>query len=412
MKILVQKFGGTSLSTAKRRLQAAKKVMEAAGRGYAIVVVVSAIGREGEPYATDTLLELVNSISPELPKRELDLLMGCGELISAAVMVATIQSIGLEAVLLTGRQAGIITNNSYGDARVLRVEANTILEYLAENRVVVVAGFQGATEDGELTTLGRGGSDTTAAALGAALNAEAIEIFTDVEGVMTADPRIVEDAKILPVVTYNDISNLAHEGAKVIHPRAVEIAMQRNIPLFVKSASSDAPGTLVSNILPDKSAGSDIISDQIITGIACTPDVTQIQIDIGSFENKPEIMKKIFRGMAQSEISVDFFSVQPEIIRYTVRNELADKAIKILHNMGFDPKFRNDCAKIALVGGGIADLPGVMATILEALAECNVLTLQSADSHTTIWVLVARDQMATAIQAIHKKFQLGGAGTV
>jgi aspartate kinase len=404
MKILVQKFGGTSLSTHEKRLQVANKVMQAIGQGYAVVVVVSAMGREGEPYATDTLISVLESISSEMPRRDMDMIMSCGELISAGVMEATLRSFGLEAVILTGAQAGIVTNESFGDARILRVEPERIRGYLAENHVVVVPGFQGATEKGELTTLGRGGSDTSAAALGVALEAEAIEIFTDVEGVMTADPRIVEDARILPVVSYNDIANLAHQGAKVIHPRAVEIAMQRNVPLRVRSAFSDAPGTLVTNNIPDKALGSDADGERILTGIACTPNVTQIRVDISGCENKPEVSRKIFRGMALADISVDFISVQPEQVCFTVRAPVGEKALGILHNMGFDPQQRQDCAKIAVVGGGIADLPGVMATVLEALDEVGAVTLQSADSHTTIWVLVEKEYMVEAMKAMHRKF--------
>ncbi|MCL1791547.1 MAG: aspartate kinase [Peptococcaceae bacterium] len=412
MNILVQKFGGTSLSSQEKRLQAAGKVVQAVGRDYAVVVVVSAMGREGDPYATDTLVSVAKAVSPDMPKREMDMLMSCGEVISGAVMVTTLQSLGLEAVLLTGVQAGIVTNGTYGDARIVRVEPEGVLAHLSEKRVVVVPGFQGASESGELTTLGRGGSDTSAAALGVALGAEAIEIFTDVEGIMTADPRMVEDARILAVVSYNDIANLAHQGAKVIHPRAVEIAMQRNVPLRVRSTFSDSPGTVVTNSMPDVAAGSDVVGDRVITGIACTPDLTQIQIDldVGLEDGRgstPQVCKKIFRGMALADVSVDFISVQPERVCYTVRNEWADKAVGILCNMGFVPRAKRDCAKISLVGGGIADLPGVMATVLDALEECGVMTLQSADSHTTVWVLVEKEHMVAAVQAMHRKFQLG-----
>ncbi|MDR2736433.1 MAG: aspartate kinase, partial [Gracilibacteraceae bacterium] len=369
--------------------------------------------REGDPYATDTLISVAKTVSPEMPKREMDMLMSCGEIISAAVMVMTLQSLGLEAVLLTGAQAGIVTNGAFGDARILRVEPESIVTHLKEKRVVVAPGFQGVSENGELTTLGRGGSDTSAAALGVALGAEAIEIFTDVEGIMTADPRMVEDARILPVVNYNDIANLAHQGAKVIHPRAVEIAMQRNVPLRVRSTFSDSPGTLVTNSIPDAAVGADVVGDRVITGIACTPNVTQIQVDLdggvntSGVNNKPQICTKIFRGMALADISVDFISVQPERVCYTVRGEWAEKAVEILRNMGFAPRVKQDCAKISLVGGGIADLPGVMATVLGALEECGVVTLQSADSHTTVWVLVEKEQMVAAVQAMHRKFQLG-----
>jgi len=407
LRILVQKFGGTSVANPERRSQVAAKVSEAVSKGYSPVVVVSAIGRSGDPYATDTFIKMVSSIYSEVPKRELDLLMSCGEIISGSVIVSTLQSMGLEAVLLTGGQAGIITNNCFGDARIVRIEADKIIKHIEEGKIVIVTGFQGITEDGQITTLGRGGSDTTAAAIGVALDAEAIDIYTDVEGIMTADPRIVEDARILDVVSYNDICHLAHQGAKVIHPRAVEIAMQKNIPLRVKCTFTDAPGTLVTNIQPDMAEGSDIIGDRIITGIAHTPNVTQLKINIENEDPKSQAVRKIFKGMALADISVDFISVQPENVLYTVRDELAQKAVGILKNMGFEPKSAPGCAKVALVGGGIADVPGVMADMVEALAESGVEILQSADSHTTIWVLVKKEQMATAVKSLHKKFQLG-----
>lgn len=407
MRILVQKFGGTSVANPERRAQVAAKVSEAISHGFSCVVVVSAIGRSGDPYATDTFIKMVSNIYSEVPKREMDLLMSCGEVISGSVMVSTLQGLGLEAVLFTGGQAGIITNNAFGDARIIRIEPEKIYKQLAEGKVVVVTGFQGITEDGQITTLGRGGSDTTAAAIGVALNAEAIDIYTDVDGIMTADPRIVEDAKILDTVTYNDICHLAHQGAKVIHPRAVEIAMQKNIPLRVKCTFTDSPGTLVTNMQANVAEGADAIGDRIITGIAHTPNVTQIKIQIELEEDKSQAVKKIFKGMALADISVDFISVQPENVLYTVRDELADKAVNILKNMGFEPEAFPSCAKVALVGGGIADVPGVMANMVEALAESGVEILQSADSHTTIWVLVKKDQMVSAVQSLHKKFQLG-----
>lgn len=407
MRILVQKFGGTSVANVERRTQVVAKISEAVSQGYSPVVVVSAIGRAGDPYATDTFIKMVSSIHAEIPRREMDLLMSCGEVISGTVMASTLQSIGLEAVLFTGGQAGIITNDCFGDARIIRVQPEKILAQLEEGKVVIVTGFQGMTEDGQITTLGRGGSDTTAAAIGVALNAEAIDIYTDVEGIMTADPRIVEDARILEVVTYNDICHLAHQGAKVIHPRAVEIAMQKNIPIRVKGTFTDAPGTLVTNIQPDMEEGSDIIGDRIIAGIAHTPNLTQLKINIQEEQNIKKSIVKIFKGMALADISVDFISVQPEAVHYTVRDEIANKAINILKNMGFEPETLSSCAKVALVGGGIADVPGVMANLAEALAENDVEILQSADSHTTIWVLVRKEHMITAVQSLHKKFKLG-----
>jgi aspartate kinase len=404
LKILVQKFGGTSVSTEERRAKAAAKVLGAVKENYAVVVVVSAMGRRGDPYATDTLIQLAADINRETAARELDLLMSCGEVISGAVLAATLQGYGLRTALLTGGQAGIITNADYGEARILRVDPQEIYRELEAGCVVVVTGFQGATEDGQVTTLGRGGSDTTAAALGVALNAEAVDIYTDVEGIMTADPRLVQDARILDVVTYNDIAQLAHEGAKVIHPRAVEIAMRQNIPLRIKSTFSDTPGTLVTNSQPHRAAGADMFDDRLITGIAHMPQVTQFTIDISREADKPKVVRRIFKSMAQAGISVDFISTQLDTVRYTVKDELADKAADILQSMNTEAKQLPGCAIISLVGGGITDVPGVMADVAEVLAEGDIEILQSADSHTTIWVLVAGPRLAEAVRMLHDKF--------
>jgi aspartate kinase len=409
MRILVQKFGGTSVANQERRALVAEKVIAAKEEGYAVVVVVSAIGRTGDPYATDTLLNMVKGTSNAVPKRELDILMSCGEVISGVVLVGTLSGLGEDAVLLTGAQAGIVTTDSYGDARIARVIPKNILEQLSQGKIVVVAGFQGATEAGEITTLGRGGSDTTASALGVALDAEAIDIYTDVEGIMTADPRIVEDAKILDVVTYNEIFQLAYQGAKVIHPRAVEIAMQKNIPLRVKSTFSDAPGTLITNQLDTDNLelGTDIHNDRLITGIAHTPNVTQLRVSIETEAKMQGVDLKIFKAMALADISVDFITVLPKEVLYTVKDEVAERAIKILHNMGFEASIRPSCAKISIIGGGMAEVTGVMAQVLEALTPQGIQVLQSADSNATIWLLVAKDDMVTAVRALHQSFGLG-----
>ncbi len=395
------------MATAERRASVVSKVSEAILSGYSPVIVVSAIGRFGDPYATDTFLSMVQEICSNLPKRELDLLMSCGEVISGTILASTLISLGLEAVLFTGGQAGIITDNEFGNARIVRVEPSRILEQLAKGKVVVVTGFQGITEDGQITTLGRGGSDTTASALGVALDAEAIEIYTDVEGIMTADPRIVEDARTIDTVTYNEICQMAYQGAKVIHPRSVEIAMQRNISLRIKSTFSDAPGTLVTNMYPDRGVGTDITSDRIITGIAHTPNVTQLRILTEDVQDRHLTDKKIFKAMALADISVDLISVQPEAVLYTVRDEVASQAVKILQNMGFEPRVVPNCAKVSIIGAGIAGVPGVMADLVEALSDAGVTILQSADSHTTIWVLVHKEDMATAVKTLHQKFRLG-----
>ncbi len=404
MKFLVQKFGGTSLASKELREQVADKVADAKDEGYSPVVVVSAIGRQGDPYATDTLLRFIESISSEVAPREIDTLMACGEIISGVAMVATLQARGYKAVFLTGAQAGIITDENYTDAHILEINPALIHQYASQDTIVIVAGFQGATKDGDITTLGRGGSDTSAAALGVALNAEAVDIYTDVEGIMTADPRIVHDAKTLDVITYNEIVQLAHQGAKVIHPRAVEIAMQKNIPLRVKCTFSDAPGTLVTAQADDGTI--EIKKDRVITGIAHIPNVTQLKIVTANYPEVDDAPLRIFKAMALAGISVDFINVYLEAVVYTVKDDVSKKAIEILENMGFAVEAVPGCAKVSAVGAGMAGVPGVMASIVEALTEEQVKILQTSDSHSTIWCLVKQPDMEKAIRALHRKFKL------
>lgn len=407
MKFIVQKFGGTSLVDDEMRGKVAGKVAEARQEGYSPVVVVSAIGRMGEPYATDSLLSYALGGNKELSPRESDLLMSCGEIISGVVMAATIQKTGYPAIFLTGTQAGIITDNLHNDARILKVNPEHIMKHARDGKIVVVAGFQGVTEEGEVTTLGRGGSDTTAAALGVALNAAWVDIYTDVEGIMTADPQIVSDARPLEVVTYNEICQLAHEGAKVIHPRAVEIAMQKDIPLRVKCTFSDAPGTLVTSHGEVYKGTIDITRDRTITGITHIPDITQIKILTECATDIPDFQRRIFKALALAGISVDFINVHPEAVFFTVKNLVASKAVQVLENMGIGPEVLPDCAKIAAVGAGMTGVPGVMAKIVEALSKESIQILQSADSYTTIWVLVKKEDMEKSIRALHRQFGPG-----
>lgn len=405
MRFLIQKFGGTSLVTQELRDLVANRVIAAADEGFAPVVVVSAIGRAGEPYATDTLINFVSNINRETPQRELDILMSCGEIISGVAMVNTLQRMGKQAIFLTGAQAGIITDGNFSDSRIIRVDPHNIIKHSEEGKIVVVAGFQGASEVGEITTLGRGGSDTTASALGVALNAESIDIYTDVEGIMTADPRIVEDARILDTVTYNEICQLAHEGAKVIHPRAVEIAMQKNIPIRVRSTFSDRPGTLVTS--HNEVYGTiDITRDRLASGVTHIAGVTQLKIVTKELKVEDPALR-IFRALALADISIDFINVSPDLIMVTVKDDVAKKAVAVLENLGISPEVKPNCAKVSTVGAGMTGVPGVMAHIVESLTEEGVRILQSADSHTTIWVLVEKDDMNKAIRALHRKFELG-----
>ena len=247
MRIIVQKFGGTSVSSEDNRQKVVEKVKRAIKDGYSPVVVVSAMGRKGAPYATDTLLSLVKEDFKNANRLAQDLLMCCGETISSVVMSNDLYEAGVNAVPLTGWQAGVVTDKNFTDAKCLTVNPERVLDIINQGRVPVITGFQGATEDGYLTTLGRGGSDTSASLLGVALNASMIEIYTDVDGIMTADPRIVKDADLIDVISYNEVFQLADQGAKVIHPKAVEIAMEGNIPLLIKNTMNDCRGTLINN---------------------------------------------------------------------------------------------------------------------------------------------------------------------
>lgn len=400
MKIIVQKFGGTSVKDEDSRLRARSHIEKALNDDYKVVVVVSAMGRKGDPYATDTLQSLVNL--SKMSNREHDLLLSCGEIISAIVFSNMLNANGIPAVALTGAQAGFHTNDEHTNAKIVEMKCDRILEEFETHDVVVVAGFQGISKAGEITTLGRGGSDTSASALGVALNAEFIDIFTDVEGVMTADPRIVEGARPLTVMTYNEICNLAHQGAKVIHPRAVEIAMQAKVPLRVRSTYSDGPGTLVTSSIVNKK-GSDI-HDRVVTGIAHVPNVSQITVT--SIEGHYNIQSEVFKAMAQEGISVDFINISPNAIIYTVMDKMTDRAIAVLKELGYEPKVIRNCAKVSAVGAGMTGVPGVTARIVSALSKEGIQILQSADSHTTIWVLVHEEDMVRAVNSLHDEFCL------
>lgn len=403
MRILVQKFGGSSLTTEECRLQAITHIENALAEGYSLVVVVSAMGRKGDPYATDTLLQLIRANGNRLPNRELDMLMHTGEIISAAVMCSMLHARGIDATILTGGQANIVTSDDFNNAQILSIDPKRIKQELEAGNVVIVPGFQGRTTDWEITTLGRGGSDTTATALGVALQAEMVDIFTDVNGIMTADPRIVEEAQPLSTVTYTEICNMAHLGAKVIHPRAVEIAMQTNVPIRVRSTFSDDPGTLVTT-LHEIGRISGAVHDRLVMGIAHVPNITQIKVL--AKEGHYDTQLQVFKAMARNNISVDFINVNPRGVAYTVHDQMADKAAAILAEMDYEPQVLPHCAKVSVIGAGIAGVPGVMAQIVEALTNQDIQILQSADSHTTIWVLVHEADMVRAVRALHQQFEL------
>ena len=340
-----------------------------------------------------------------ISKRELDLMMYCGEMISTVVMTSSLQAEGLPAEMYTGAQAGIITDDHFGDARIIRIDPQRIYKALASQKIPVVCGFQGMTESGDMTTLGRGGSDTTASALGVVLDAEAIEIYTDVEGIMTADPRVVPTARILDRASYAEISQLAQQGAKVIHPRAVEIAMQKSVPLIIKSTFSDAPGTLITNMTQGQ-AGADMdVTDKIATGVTYVKNIVQFTV----FPDKSKIganSSDVFQILADAGINVDFINVLPDQILFTVKEEERNSAEKQLNANGYSIQIRCQCAKVSVVGGGMRDVPGVMANFVQALFQSGISLLQTVDSHTSICGLVDEEKTEEAVIALHRKFGL------
>ncbi|MFD1705934.1 aspartate kinase [Siminovitchia sediminis] len=402
MKVVVQKFGGTSVRNSETRAQAKSHIQKAIDNGYKVVVVVSAMGRKGDPYATDTLLGLIGDKQTTVTNREKDMLVSCGETISSVVFAHMLNESGIRATAMSGAQAGFVTNAEYTNAKILRMNCERLEQTLQSHDAIVVAGFQGAAENGDMTTIGRGGSDTSAAALGAALNAEFIDIFTDVEGMMTADPRIVKKARPLPVVTYDEVCNMAYQGAKVIHPRAVEIAMQAKIPLRIRSTYSDSPGTLVTTL--DRKRQQPEVREQLVTGIAHVENISQIKVS--AKKGQYNFQAEVFKAMANEKISVDFINISPNGVVYTIPEHTVERAVAALQEAGYDPAVEPQCAKVSIVGAGIAGVPGVTAKIVTALAEQEIRILQSADSHTTIWVLVEGKDLANAVNALHDVFEL------
>lgn len=402
MQILIQKFGGTSVQNKENRNHVVTHIKKALVNDYKLIVVVSALGRKPDPYATDTLLDLVDYPANYNSKRELDLLMSCGEVISSIVLSNELQKSHISATALTGAQAGFLTNADFNQAKIKQVNPKRVLEEFKLHDVIVVAGFQGQTELGEMTTIGRGGSDTTAAALGAALQAERIEIFTDVNGIMTADPSVVESARALDIVTYTEICNLAYQGAKVIHPRAVEIAMQAKIPIRVRSTYSDDAGTLVTTSRVEE-IGIDI-PDRLVTGIAHLAEITQVKVSMS--EEEHHLQSEIFKAMADAGISVDFINISPSGVIYTIPTVTTKNAVTILETLGFTPEITHNCAKVSAVGAGMTGVPGVASRIVQALTDKGIQILQSADSHTTIWVLIKEQDVKLAVNALHDAFAL------
>ena len=394
MRIIVQKFGGTSVTTTEKRNMAIDKVICAAERGYSPVVVVSAMGRKGDPYATDTLLSLIDISGITVDKREVDLLMCCGEIISAVVMAEAFAQRGYKASVLTGGNAGIITNNNFGNAGVINVETERILQVLEQGMIPIVTGFQGMTEEGDYTTLGRGGSDITGALLGKALKAEFVEIYTDVDGIMTADPNIVPNARIIDEISYNEVFQLADQGAKVIHPRAVEYALAGNIPLIIKNTASDAPGTVITN--------SSVYAYNSVTGITSMVNKTQVIINFS--DNCSNMGNDIFELLAKKNISIDLVNVFPGQEIFTVDSADTSDVEDILKQLCTEYRIINNCSKVSLIGNTMRGMPEVMSKLLRTLECNNVNVLQTANSRTAIWCLIKEADNKKALNELHNAF--------
>ncbi|MBC1769957.1 aspartate kinase [Listeria welshimeri] len=400
MKIIVQKFGGTSVQNEKIRLMAFNHIKHALKDGYKVVVVVSAIGRYGDPYATDTLLELIGAKDTKLTPREQDTLLSVGETISASVFTNMLKEADIKAEAFSGGQAGIITSNHHLNAKITEVDTSRLKTALKTLDVAVVAGFQGKAKNGDITTLGRGGSDTSAAALGVSLQADYIDIFTDVDGMMTADPRIVEHARSLPRVSYNELSNMAYQGAKVIHPRAVEIAMTAKIPMRIRSTYLESTGTLVTSVADE--LGHFDVKERMVTGVAHVTNLTQISVKTDTVKAQ----QQAFKILADAGISLDFINILTDSVIFTVPEEKRLVVKLLLEEADLQTNVRENCAKVSIVGAGITGVPGVTAKIVGALSEKNIPILQSADSHTTIWVLVREEDLISAVNALHDVFCL------
>ena len=395
MEVIVQKFGGTSVTTKERRKMVIQKIKAALKSNLMPVVVVSAMGRKGDPYATDTLLSLVSDDLKEQNPKALDFLMSCGEMISSVVLCSELQEEGIMAMPLTGGQAGIITDDRYNSASVINVNTTYLKELLSKKIVPVVTGFQGVTAKGEITTLGRGGSDTSASVLGVALKASAIEIYTDVDGIMTADPRVVEDASVISNMNYYEVFEYADHGAKVIHPRAVKSAMSGNVPLLIKNSFNDSEGTVIDGSIPEGKG--------VISGITHLPN--RVQVIVKKEENQSnDSYKNLLNIMAKENISIDLINVFPNEKLFTIGQDDVDKLSSIFIKENINYYLVKDCSKLALIGAGMRGVPGVMASIIEALSEEDIDVLQTADSYMTIWCLIKTHQVEKAIKALHKKF--------
>jgi aspartate kinase len=410
---VVQKFGGSSVADAESIKRVARRVVAAKREGHDVVVVISAMGD-----TTDELLDLALQVSPQPPARELDMLLTAGERMSAALLAMAIADTGETARSFTGSQAGVITTAAHGNARIIDITPGRIESALAAGDIVIVAGFQGVSQDTkDVTTLGRGASDTTAVALAAALDAEFCEIYTDVDGIFSADPRIVPGARQIPRISYEETLELAANGAKILHLRCVEFARRSNVPVHVRSSFSNKPGTWVMD-LPATSEGTPMEA-ALITGIA--HDKSDAKITVVGVPDRAGQAARIFRTVADADINIDMIVQNVSVtdattaISFTLPQTDGKKAIEALRRIqdevGFsDVLYDDQIGKVSIVGVGMRSHPGVSATFFSALAEAGINIVMISTSEIRISVVVADEDVADAVRAAHTAFGLDADG--
>ena len=408
MGLIVQKFGGSSVADAESIKRVAARIASTKRSGQSVVVVVSAMGD-----TTDELIDLANQVSPMPHGRELDMLLTAGERISMALLAMAISNLGLEARSFTGSQAGIITTSTHGRARVIDVTPGRIKEALDEGAIAIVAGFQGIAQDTkDITTLGRGGSDTTAVALAAALEADVCEIYTDVDGVFSADPRTVPAARKLKSVTYEEMLELAASGAKVLHLRCVEYARRFNLPIHVRSSFSNLEGTWVVKDQPE--GGS--MEQAIISGIA--HDKSEAKITIVGVPDRAGVAARIFQSIADADITIDMIVQNVSAaatgltdISFTLPRTEGSRATGIVQKLqgeiGFQSiQYDDQIGKLSLIGAGMRSHPGVTATFFAAMADAGVNIKMISTSEIRISIVCRQSDVERAVQAAHTAFDL------
>lgn len=401
--LIVKKFGGTSVANKERILNVAKRCIEDYQKGNQVVVVLSAMGKQ-----TDVLLDMAKDINPKASKRELDMLLTTGEQTSVALMAMAMDSLGVSAISLNAFQVAMHTTSVYGNSRLKRIDTERIKHELEDKKIVIVTGFQGINQYDDYTTLGRGGSDTTAVALAAALHADACEIYTDVDGVYTADPRMVKNAKKLDEITYDEMLDLATLGAGVLHNRSVEMAKKYGVSLVVRSSLNTSEGTVVKEEVK--------MEKMLVSGVAADRNVARISV-VG-LQDTPGVAFKLFNHLANHNINVDIIlqSIGREgtkDISFTVTEDAVDEAVAIIkrHSEGSlkcqSVDVERNVAKVSIVGAGMMSNPGVAAKMFEALYGVQVNIKMIATSEIRVTVLIDDKSVEVATNAVHEKFALG-----